>query len=302
MDKTLLIAGLAIAGGAFAAHGGQRAADAARFARRGEERTLYQPRGEALRVAALGYHGLLADVIWVRTVLQFADLLVDKQPEDAEWLRLTVDAVVVLDPTWRTPYFYGGGFMRLMGDIDASDEFYSRGMVSVPDDPFFPFSLGMNAYLHRGDSAKAAEWLRRAAQMPKAPAWYHAAAAAFIEGEGERRAAIRYIEDQIARESRPEVLESLAKKRAQLIHDELAEQMNAARAQWEGRTGEPLTTPGVLGTLPEDPLGGQWVVAPDGQIRSSVQEARLDGEGRLQERSMLMLRPGKRGFPASSGL
>ena len=79
-----LIAGLAIAGGGFAATAGSvRPTRPASPVGGGAD--LYQPPGRALRVAALGYHGLLADVIWVRTVLQFADLLVDKQPEDAEW-------------------------------------------------------------------------------------------------------------------------------------------------------------------------------------------------------------------------
>ena len=238
----------------------------------------------------------------MRAVLQFADLLEHPTETNTRWIESTLHAIAALDPQWRTVYFYGGSFLRLMGDIDGSDEMFEMGRVQLPDDPYFPFALGMNAYLLREDRSAAQVWLSRAAAMDGAPPWYHAAAAAFLEGKGERRAAIRYVEEQMVDESRPAVLESLARKRKSLIHDELSEQMTDAIHAFEAREGRPAADLSPLGVLPEDPLGGDWTRAPDGVVRSTAREALLDRRSRIDERQMLLLPEPDRGFPESSGL
>ncbi len=296
----LLIAiGLLSAG---ATHLAQRAVDRARFDRRLEAQTLYQPNGAAIRVASLGYHGQVADLMWVRAVLQFADAYEQPRPEDVAWLRATLDALAVLDPTWRTLYFYGGGFLRVMGDIDGSDRVYAAGSRALPADPFFPFSLGMNAYLYRSDKAGAVRWLKVAAEKPGAPGWYGAAAAAFMEGQGERQAALHYLQDQISKETRPELIKPLRRKYDALLHDALADQLEALRQRFEAERGRPLARPEELGALPPDPLGGQWIVAADGQIRSAVRDAELQRAAAMKERGLILLPLDQRSFPVSSGL
>ena len=300
MQRASVFAVTVLVLGAVGAHGAQRAADTARFAGKDEEVGLYDPKGEALRVAALGSHTLLADTLWVRTVLRFADTFANPSPERVDWFSRSLTATADLDPTWRTVYLYGGGFLRLFGRIDDSDAFYRRGMEAIPDDPFFPFSVGMNAYLHRDDRETAAAMLHRAAQMEKAPAWYAAAAAAFLEGEGERRAALQYVDEQLTSETRPEVRASLEKKKVQLLHEEFSDRLTEAKAEWERVTGEPLQDLEQLGTLPPDPHGGTWIVAPDGIVRSDVEDATVARRSRIDERSWL-LRKISPDFPLSPG-
>lgn len=302
MGARAVVIASVLALGVGAAHLAHRGADRVRHDRANETRTLYQPRGEALRVAAMGQHVLMADAMWVRAVLQFAALLEDPTATNTRWIRSTLDAIVVLDPQWRTVYFYGGSFLRLMGDIDGSDLLFDQGRVQIPDDPYFPFALGMNAYLLRDDRQTAQVWLSRAAAMDGAPPWYHAAAAGFIEGKGERRAAIRYVEEQMAGETRAVVLESLDRKRRALMHDELSEQMTDALRAWEVHRSGVAPDLSVLGALPEDPFGGSWILAPDGVVRSSERERLLDRRSRIDERQMLLLPEPSRAFPESSGL
>lgn len=286
--------------GAVGAHLAQRGADSARFADGDDDISLYDPRGEALRVAAMGSHTMLADTMWVRTVLRFDETFRDATPAKVQWFYRSLDATADLDPSWRTVYLYGGGFLRLFGEIDASDDLYRRGMENLPDDPFFPFSIGMNAYLHRDDPETAATFLAQAASMESAPAWYHAAAAAFLQDKGQRQAALKYIDEQLEAEPRQEVRESLQKKRQMLIHEELSDRLTAEMARVEQATGQPLRDPAQLGSLPPDPFGGQWIVAPDGVIRSDVEDAREALKVRREERAWLF-RPGKPGFPHSPG-
>lgn len=300
MPRPPVLAASALALGALGAHAAQRSADTARFATKDEEVGLYDPKGAALRVAALGSHTLLADTLWVRTVLRFADTFAEPTPERVEWFSRSLSATADLDPSWRTVYLYGGGFLRLFGRIDESDVLYRRGMEAIPDDPFFPFSIGMNAFLHRDDRETAATMLHQAAQMEKAPAWYAAAAAAFLEGQGERRAALQYIDEQLATETRPEVRTSLEKKKVQLLHEEWSERLTQASAEWERVHGAALDDVNELGELPPDPHGGTWVLAPDGVVRSDIEDAAEARRRRVEERAWL-LRSKAPAFPLSPG-
>ena len=155
---------------------------------RGRDDVVRQPffaaDGPILRAFSLGHEIFVADVMWVRTVLMFADTLDVGGEERVEWLRGTLRAITDLDPSWRTVYFYGGGMMRIVGDIDGSDDLYKNGMEAHPDDPFFPFSIGMNAYIYRKDVQSAADFLKIAATKPKAPDWYKAAAVGVLGKKG----------------------------------------------------------------------------------------------------------------------
>ncbi|MBL8615136.1 MAG: hypothetical protein JNM72_05930 [Deltaproteobacteria bacterium] len=272
-----LLVALIVALGAAGAHRAQRAADAVRFGRDDPESWVH-PDGEALRVAALGQHVLVSDVVWVRALLYFAEALDHPSELKRDWQRASLDAVVTLDPRWRTPYFYGGSFLRLLGDIDASDALLERGMRFLPADPYFPFSVGMNAFLYRKDPERAARFVTLAAGLPGAPEWYRNAAAGILDRSGQRRVALRYLQEQVEAETRPAAREVLLRKQRQLLHDELADQLNRAR---DTQPGAPLD---ALGPLPPDPFGETWIIAPDGLIRSAaverVERARAQGRER----------------------
>lgn len=287
--SALLVAG-AVAFGALA-NRAHRATDEGRFAARRAQLAAYQPNGDALKVAALGQPTLLADVMWVRAVLQFTDVLEGRQVDGTRWLAATLDAVTALDPGWRTAYFYGGAFMRVLGDIDGSDHIFEAGMVALPADPFFPFSLGMNAYLHRGDTDAAAEMMKRAASLPGAPPWYGAAVASFIEQRGQRAAAVRYLDEELERTTNPAVRRSLETRRAGLIHDELEEKLAELVGRFTVEVGRPPRSVSELGALPDDPYGVGWVIGPDGAVRSRHVDEALARSARTDERAMLLRDP-----------
>jgi hypothetical protein len=287
--SALLLTGAVVFGAL--ANRAHRATDEGRFAARRAQMAEYQPNGEALKVAALGQPTLLADAMWVRAVLQFTDVMDGSQVDGTRWLQATLDAVTSLDPGWRTPYFYGGVFMRVLGDIDGSDRVFEAGMSALPADPFFPFSIGMNAYLHRGDSDVAAEMMKHAATLPGAPVWYGAAAASFIEQRGQRAAAVRYLDEELGRTTNPAVRASLESRRAGLIHDELCEKLEELVARFTAEVGRAPRAISELGELPPDPYGVGWVLGPDGVVRSEHVDESLARAARTDERAMIMRDP-----------
>ena len=283
-----ILPALLVVGGLLLSHSAHRQADEARF-QTGMSEDRVAPFPPAVRAAALGQPTLVADLMWVRAVLTFAEIHDDPTPEGVEWVGAMVDTVAALDARWRTVYFYGGTFLRVLGDIDHSDAIFKAGHEALPEDPFFPFSIGMNAYLHRQDTESAYRWISIAAELPGAPGWYRSAVAGFIEEGGSRRAALQYLDEQRRNESRPEVRASLDQKFRSLLHEELEEKIASHRASFQTQLGRDIHHIGELGQLPDDPLGGEWILAPDGVVRSSVREELLARGAVRDERAMILL-------------
>jgi hypothetical protein len=281
----LLPAVLLIVGGLIA-HRAHRQSDAVRFSDASPER-IFLPSAGALKVASMGYHTVVADFLWVRSVLTFSEIFSDSSSQDVRWLDAMLTSVAELDPSWRTVYFNGGGMLRICNAIDESDALFLLGMENLPDEPYFPFSVGMNAYLYRGDRARAAEYLSIAAKIPGAPPWYSSAAAGFLDEDVGRQAAMRYLKEQLETTAEPAVRRSLERKLNLLLHEELVERIAEHREELASQHGQDITTIQELGSLPPEPLGGEWILAPDGVVRSSVADAQLARKAKADERWLL---------------
>lgn len=285
---------LALLGGALA-HGAHRQADARRHEVDVDMALLYLPNGPTLKLASLGFHEPLADLLWFRTVLLFGERWgTDPNGSWGPWVRGMVEAVVHLDPSWRTPYFYGGMFLRVMEDADGSDAIFRAAIDAIPHDAFFPFALGMNAFLLRKDTAEAARWLAVAARRPNAPPWYAAAAASFLSDANQRATAIRFLEEERASTTDPDIQKTLDTKLQELRHDEWADRLEQARTTYKERQGVDIQSVDDLARaglpIPPDPYEARWILAPDGRIRSSAREAQLLEKARAQEREWLLRR------------
>lgn len=269
------------------AHTAHRGADARREVG-GSLAMQFIPSPDSLRAASMGQQTLLADVMWIRAVLQFVELYEHPSEHGTTWLRQMLRSVMELDPDWRTAPFYGGSFMRLVGDVDESDRIYELAHERMPDDPHFPFSIGMNAYLVREDPVRAAEWVKRAAEIPGAPKWYGATVAALIDGRGQRRAAMRYLREELDRTEDPGVRRALERKLTELTHDEWVELIAERKAQREAQLGRSIESLAELGELPADPYGEGWVLAPDGVVRSQAADESLARKQLRAERALLL--------------
>ncbi len=293
MRKLLLLLLALVAAGL--AHLAQRSVDERRQRADVDTALLYLPSPSSFQLATLGFHEPVADLLWVRAVLTFGERHGrDPDPAWGEWLAGMLEAIAALDPTWRTPYQYGGTMLRSMDAIDASDRIFELGMASFPDDAFFPFAVGMNHYLHRNDPQAAAEWITIAAAKPGAPQWYKVAAAGLLARQDMIPVAIRFLEEQREATSDPAILQMIDGRLQRLHHDRWVQALEAAREQYRQRFGVDIAQPADLEELghplPPDPMGGRWVLAADGVVRSNIREAEEAESARKTERSLLMRR------------
>lgn len=250
------------------------AADRTRAVREVDNALAFVPDAAQLRAASSGYEEVVADLLWVRAIIIFGERYdAENGPEWLPWVRRMVRAVNLLQPKWRTSFFYGMSLLRVEGDIEGSNEVLRDAVENFPNDSIFPFSLGMNAYLYDEDPEAAAKWLEKAAAVPGAPPWYAAAAAAMHRDAGSREAAMRYLQEVLATTDNEAVRKStdwqLRRIQTTVLEDSWADLCR----QFREEKGRPLASPEELERyagrkLPENPRGDRWIVAQDGVVRS----------------------------------
>jgi hypothetical protein len=271
-------------------HYSQKASDRVRFSIEHQEDRFFLPDPTVMKVVSLGNGTLVGDILWIRTVLIFADFAWTCNQTQAQWLLSMIRSIAMLDPQWRTIYFYGGTMMSVCSATKEADEIFLLGHTNLPNDYFFPFSLAMNAYLEHKDYQSAQKWMEIAANLPDAPSWYKAAVAGVIDQQGQREASIQYLQDEISKTPADSPIKSSLEERLRLLlHEKYSAMLQQTKEKLEiGKVS--VTMQEVLATyteIPEDPWHEGWIIASDGVIRSLEMERRESKRMRLRERQML---------------
>ncbi len=79
---------------------------------------------------------------------------------DPTTLGRTVRTIGELDPSWRTPWIYGGLMLQALDALEA-EALLEDGAVRWPDDPWFPAALGVHLQ-DQGRVDEARRWLKAA--------------------------------------------------------------------------------------------------------------------------------------------
>ena len=158
--------------------GGDVAADRSREARPKDPvvGVSYLPTSEALRLVSLGYEGMMADMLWLRTVTYYGAWA--KGDHGLDFFRELTHRVVDLDPWFIEGYKFGA--FVLADDLermDEAEELIVKGMERNPEDWELPLTYGLIEYTVRLDDEEAARWFRIAASKPDAPEMTHRLAA-----------------------------------------------------------------------------------------------------------------------------
>jgi len=160
-----------------------------------EEKLIYVPGGKVIKIASLGFHAVLADIMWVRAVMYFGEhYLTDK---NYDWLYNLLDATTTLDPKNILAYRFGGTLLALeRGDVEKSIAILKKGIRENPDEDWrLYFLLGFNYFYYLNDYDSAAKYLDRASRMPGHPNYLPRLAARMYAKSNKPEVAIEFLEE-----------------------------------------------------------------------------------------------------------
>lgn len=237
---------------------------------------IYLPQAKFLRPLSLGYHMVLADVLWFRTISYFGDHY--RSDRNYKWLAYMCDLVTDLDPGAEHVYRFAG--MILPWEAHQPEEgirLLEKGTTALPNSWLLQYWLGFSYYFFMEDYDNAVRHTRRAAELPDAhPNAARLAALLYQHANGPEMAVqfLREMEHSAENDEMREVMRDHLRE-AKLAAD--VEHLNEAVAAY--RTRFNVTPPSlsalveaqILPELPRDPFGGVYEIdAETGAIRSST--------------------------------
>src|SRR5438445_2384463 len=254
------------------------------------QRFMYLPQGEHLKIAALGYQHVVADLLWIQVVQAMGEREVTE--EAGHWIYRALDVITTLDPKFVRVYEVGGiALTTLVVHIDESNRILEKGIQHNPDVWTLPFLLGFNYYFELHDDAKAADYLAKASRLPGAPEYLASFATRLYVSAREPQVAIDFLaqmyeqtsDENIKRILEQRLKEVVVERDIQLLEEVMSRYQ--ARYKWALEHLDELLTSGLLRSLPREPFGGRYLYDPQTQtVRSSEMKERLKVYGKRRPR------------------
>ena len=239
-----------------------------------DSQQLYLPSAAALDRIALSFDSVVADVYWIRALQHFGGTRrSDRGEKNYELLYPLLDIATTLDPRFNIAYRFGAIFLTEAypdgpGRPDQAVALLQKGVHHMPERWEYLMDTGFVYYWWLHDYSEAAQWFRRASEIPGSPWWLQSFAANTLTIGGNRRdsrALWRHIHETANDEwLRSEALRRLMQLDALDDIDRLetqAEQFSVNTGRWP-EAWPALVETGRLTASPVDPLGHMYVLNP----------------------------------------
>lgn len=221
---------------------------------------LYLPSGRYLKVAALGFDGILADLIYLWSIQYYGNYQI---ADRYRYLEKIYDQVISeLDPHYLDPYLIGSLIMTAEARRpEMALRLLDKGIEKNPDQWLLAFEAGFVCYDDLRDFKRAAGYFEKALKMPGTPPAVRRLYAEMYNRAGDKRTSLREW-SEIYRTATDDYVRTISWKH---VHD-LGVQVDLmdlreAIARFTGREGRnprslsELVTQGFVSGLPRDPEG-----------------------------------------------
>lgn len=269
-----------------------------------DEELLYLPNEHLLQHFTGGMSSVIASLLWLRCIQYTTETF--GEGRKLEWLNHMCETITRLDPHFVDVYRYGGIFLAaLEADDDASIELMRSGMAHNPWNWELPYEIAMVYLLNRRDQPDSprhgARFLGMAVATGKAPE-YVATFAQNIQFQHDLPEIERAMWTDTFETTQDDFMRELAKRKLAELDiretcaalTEVVELFQAQTGRLPGGFGE-LAAAGLIEAPPSDPLGGRYLITPDGEVQNTVL---LDD---AVERRLNRLRGGVRRFHEAHG-
>lgn len=230
--------------------------------------------GPLAKRLALSFDNLVADVYWIRAVVYFGGARRGEQAvKSYDQLYPLLDLVTSLDPYFRVAYRFGSIFLAEPqpggpGRPDQAVQLLQKGLEQDPLRWEYAEDIGFVYYWWLNDYKKAAEWFKRASEIPGAAEWLGPLAAVTL-AEGGSRASSRKLWMELRDTTDMDWIRASADRRLQQLDAmDAIDELNRNAQQFIQRRGRPPASWRELAVdqrwraIPFDPTGTVYALDP----------------------------------------
>jgi hypothetical protein len=207
--------------------------------------SFYLPSGKSLHIMSVGYDRMLADLIWIKTLMYFGEEMVGLKRQT--WLYSFVDTITDLDPHFEKSYEWGGAAIMYGGAlidnkaVSRSNKIYEKGLKRFPNNWRLAVSLGFNLVyeydfkdekINSKNRIRAVKLFMKAAKSPEAPSYVKSFALSTMDREGLRVMAIEFVKEAYATAKTEDERNLLEQKLKKLLGQKNAEKWNLWKEQF----------------------------------------------------------------------
>ncbi len=229
---------------------------------------------------AFGFRNFLADMAWLQAVQAAGNK--EMAPEDYDRLAILLNVVANYDPRFDVPYLLGGLVLGESPD-HARDALgiLRRGRAQYPSDWRLPFYIGYTEYFVLRDPLAGGKSMAESAKLPGSPDFLPRLAARMMAEGRDPHTALSFLTEMIGKETDAARRKALERRYGEVLVEvdlQLLEKAVASYRAAIGRNPERLSDlvrSGFLSSVPREPGGGAYRIAPDGSVYSDRIRHRL---------------------------
>jgi hypothetical protein len=235
--------------------------------------------GPLAKRLALSFDSLMADVYWIRAVVYFGgQRRSDRGVKNFDQLYPLLDLVTALDPHFRVAYRFGSIFLAERppggpGRTDLAIQLLQKGLEADPQRWEYAEDIGFVYYWWENDYVRAAEWFKRAGEIPGGAEWLGPLAAVTL-AQGGNRESSRRLWTELRNTTDMDWIRSSAERRLhQLDAMDAIDELNRNTQRFIERHKRPprdwreLAIDQQWRAIPADPSGAPYTLDPQtGQI------------------------------------
>jgi tetratricopeptide (TPR) repeat protein len=235
--------------------------------------TLYVRSPAALQRLVLGYDALAADLYWIRAIQHFgSERLSEGGSRQYTLLYPLLDLATTLDPYFNIAYRFGAIFLSEPspggpGRPDQAVALLKKGIAAQPLKWQYYQDIAFVYYWHQRDYHAAADWFRRASQVPNAPNWLAPMVPAMLT-HAQDRASARFLWREISKSEEAWLRRTAERSLLQLDAMDAIDTIQpivrrVTLAPGERYSWDLMIRRGLLRGVPLDPTGTPLTLQPD---------------------------------------
>ncbi|MFC1779346.1 tetratricopeptide repeat protein [Thermodesulfobacteriota bacterium] len=242
-------------------------------------------------ILAVDYQGVLSDYQFLKIITFYGGRIQYEQSlseEDWRYVVQGLETVTELDPYFMDAYLLAESLLAWEASrVEEANDLLKKGMSHVTNWRL-PFYISCNYFLFLKDYASAAEYMKKASRLPDSPGFLATLAARLDYYAGKSDTAILFLSGLLAETSDPSLRQRLEKRMLAL---QRAVDIEKSLQQFKNEHGrmpigwEELVNKGTIGSLPQDPYGGEWVLLENGRVFSTSKFAEVKSESKSEQPS-----------------